>query len=118
MRGKAVTIVEVTDTLAGNTGKTAQTILLGHLKGYKVRTLTGCRAKSITGDSVICTDESGKEITLKADTVVMAIGERPDASLYEELKDILPEAYNIGDSNGGGILPAAVYEGYTVGNKI
>ncbi|MBR3620436.1 MAG: FAD-dependent oxidoreductase, partial [Clostridia bacterium] len=118
MRGKAVTIVEVTDTLAGNTGKTAQTILLGHLKGYKVRALTGCRAKSITGDSVICTDESGKEITLKADTVVMAIGERPDASLYEELKDILPEVYNIGDSNGGGILPAAVYEGYTVGNKI
>ncbi len=118
MRGKSVTIVEVTDTLAGNTGKTAQTILLGHLKGYKVRTLTGCRAKSITGDSVICTDESGKEITLKADTVVMAIGERPDASLYEELKDILPEVYNIGDSNGGGILPAAVYEGYTVGNKI
>ena len=118
MRGKTVTIVEVTDTLAGNTGKTAQTILLGHLKGYKVRTLTGCRAKSITGDSVICTDESGKEITLKADTVVMAIGERPDASLYEELKDILPEVYNIGDSNGGGILPAAVYEGYTVGNKI
>jgi 2,4-dienoyl-CoA reductase-like NADH-dependent reductase (Old Yellow Enzyme family)/thioredoxin reductase len=118
MRGKTVTIVEVTDTLAGNTGKTAQTILLGHLKGYKVRALTGCRAKSITGDSVICTDESGKEITLKADTVVMAIGERPDASLYEELKDILPEVYNIGDSNGGGILPAAVYEGYTVGNKI
>ncbi|MBR4451679.1 MAG: FAD-dependent oxidoreductase [Clostridia bacterium] len=118
MRGKTVTIVEVTDTLAGNTGKTAQTILLGHLKGYKVRALTGCRAKSITADSVICTDESGKEITLKADTVVMAIGERPDASLYEELKDILPEVYNIGDSNGGGILPAAVYEGYTVGNKI
>ena len=118
MRGKTVTIVEVTDTLAGNTGKTAQTILLGHLKGYKVRTLTGCRAKSITADSVICTDEFGKEITLKADTVVMAIGERPDASLYEELKDILPEVYNIGDSNGGGILPAAVYEGYTIGNKI
>ena len=118
MRGKAVTIVEVTDTLAGNTGKTAQTILIGHLKGYKVRALTGCRAKSITADSVICTDESGKEITLKADTVVMAIGERPDASLYEELKDILPELYNICDSNGGGILPAAVYEGYTVGNKI
>ena len=117
-QGKTVTIVEVTDTLAGNTGKTAQTILLGHLKGYGVRTLTGCRAKAITADSVICEDESGREITLKADTVVMAIGERPDASLYEELKDEIPEIYNIGDSNGGGILPAAVYEGYTTGNKI
>lgn len=118
MQGKNVTIVEVTGTLAGNTGKTAQTILLGHLKGYKVRTLTGCRAKSITPDSVICEDKDGREITLRADSVVMAIGERPDASLYEELKDELPEVYNIGDSNGGGILPNAVYEGYTVGNKI
>lgn len=118
MQGKNVTVVEVTDTLAGNTGKTAQTILLGHLKAYKVRLLTGCRAKSITGGSVICEDKGGKEITLKADTVVMAIGEKPDASLYEELKDKLPEVYNIGDSNGGGILPNAVYEGYTVGMKI
>lgn len=49
---------------------------------------------------------------------VMTIGEKPDASLYEELKDKLPEVYNIGDSNGGGILPNAVYEGYTVGMKI
>ncbi len=118
MQGKNVTVVEVTDTLAGNTGKTAQTILLGHLKAYKVRLLTGCRAKSITSSSVICEDKGGKEITLKADTVVMAIGEKPDASLYEELKDKLPEVYNIGDSNGGGILPNAVYEGYTVGMKI
>ncbi len=117
-QGRNVTVVEVTDTLAGNTGKTAQTILLGHLKGFKVKTLTECRAEKITADSVICRDKDGKEITLKADTVVMAVGERPDASLYDALKDEIAEIYNIGDSNGGGIIPAAVYEGYTVGNKL
>ena len=91
---------------------------MGHLKGMGVKMLTQHRAERITPDSVICTDKDKNTVTLKADTVVMAIGERPDASLYNELKDILPEVYNIGDSNGGGILPNAVYEGYTAGCKI
>ena len=76
------------------------------------------RLDKITADSVICTDSDGKEFAVKADTVVMAIGERPDSSLYDSLKDEVKEIYNIGDSNGGGILPGAVYEGYTVGNTI
>ena len=117
-QGKAVTLVEVTDTLAGNTGKTARTILMGHLKGFGVKILTEHKALRITENAVVCADKEGNEITVPAETVVMAIGERPDASLYEQLKDELPEVYNIGDSNGGGILPAAVYEGYTVGCRI
>jgi len=117
-QGKAVTIVEVTDTFAGNTGKTAQTILMGHLKGFGVKLMPCTKAKKITANSVICEDKDGKTAEIKADTVVIAIGERPDAHLYEELKDSCPEIYNIGDSNGGGILPNAVYEGYTVGCKI
>ncbi len=117
-QGKTVTIVELSDVIAGNTGKTAQTVLLGHLKGYGVKILTESRAEKITASDVICKDKSGNTITLKADTVVFAVGERPDSTLYDELKDILPEVYNIGDSNGGGILPSAVYEGYTAGNKI
>ena len=91
---------------------------MGHLKGFGVKILTEHKALRITDSAVVCADKAGREITLPAETVVMAIGERPDASLYEQLKDELPEVYNIGDSNGGGILPAAVYEGYTVGCAI
>ena len=49
---------------------------------------------------------------------MLAIGNRPDTSLYDSLKDEVKEIYNIGDSNGGGIIPNAVYDGYTVGNKL
>ena len=118
MDRKNVTVLELTDTLAGNTGKTAQTVLMGHLKGYGAKLLTECRAEKITDDSVVYTDKEGVSHTLKADTVVMAVGERPDPSLYESLKGEVRELYNIGDSNGGGILPNAVYEGYTVGNQL
>ncbi|MBQ6784611.1 MAG: FAD-dependent oxidoreductase, partial [Clostridia bacterium] len=118
MDKKNVTVLELTDKLAANTGKTAQTVLMGHLKGYGANLLTECKAEKITRDSVVYTDKDGKQHKLKADTVVMAVGEKPDASLYESLKGKVKELYNIGDSNGGAILPNAVYEGYTVGNQI
>ncbi len=117
-RGKAVTIVEMRDVLAANTGKTAQTILLGHLKARGVKMLTGCRVEKITEAGVTCTMRDGGTRLLAADTVVLATGDPPDASLYESLKNDGLELYNIGDANGGGIIPNAVYEGYTVGCSV
>lgn len=117
-QGKKVTVIEMTDTLAGNTGKTDQTILLGHLKGHKVTLLTESRTEKISESGVVCKTKDGKTASIPADTVVLAIGGRPETSLYDSLKDEVKEIYNIGDSNGGGIIPNAVYEGYTVGNKI
>lgn len=117
-QGKKVAIIEMLDTLAGNTGKTAQTILLGHLKGNGVNMLTESRVDSITRDSVIYIDKDGNKQEIKAESVVIAIGNRPNTSLYDSLKNEIDEIYNIGDSNGGGIIPNAVYEGYTVGNRL
>lgn len=116
--GKNVSIIEMTDTFAGNTGKTAQTILLGHLKGNGVKLLSESRVEKITPTEVIYKSKDNKINSVKADTVVLAIGNRPDTSLYDSLKGEIEEIYNIGDSNGGGIIPNAVYDGYTVGNKI
>lgn len=117
-KGKKVSVIEIQKEMAANTGKTAQTILLGHLKGNGVALLTECRVEKITNDCVVYKDKNGASHTIPADTVVLAVGDRPDPSLYDSLKDSFAEIYNIGDSNGGGIIPNAVYEGYTVGNKI
>lgn len=117
-QGKKVAVIEMQDKLASNTGKTDQTILLGHLKGYGVKLLTECRVEKITADDVFYKSKDGYVTALKADTVVLAIGDKPNTALYDSLKDEVKEIYNIGDSNGGGIIPNAVYEGYTVGNKI
>ncbi len=117
-QGKKVSIIEMTNTLAGNTGKTDQTILMGHLKGYKVNMLTESRVEKITSTEVVYKSKDGKTNSVKCDTAVLAIGGRPETTLYDSLKDEVAEIYNIGDSNGGGIIPNAVYEGYTVGNKI
>lgn len=117
-QGKKVAIIEMLDTLANNTGKTSQTILLGHLKGHGVKMLTECKVDRVTADMVYYINKSGAEESVKADSVVLAIGNRPNTSLYDSLKNEIDEIYNIGDSNGGGIIPNAVYEGYTIGNKL
>ena len=118
VRGKKVTVVEMLDVLAGNTGKTAQTILLGHLKHRGVRMLTGCRVERITENGVSCVPKNGDPFTLPADTVVLAIADKPDDTLYAALKDDVKEIYLVGDANGGGIIPNAVYDGYTAGCSI
>ena len=117
-QGRHVSIIEMTDTLAGNTGKTDQTILMGHLKGYKVKLLTECKVEKISASEVVYKTKVGNYYTVKCDTAVLAIGGKPETSLYDALKEEVGEIYNIGDSNGGGIIPTAVYEGYTVGNRI
>ena len=117
-QGKRVAIIELMDTLAGNTGKTAQTILLGHLKHSGAQLLTGCGVERITPTDVVYKNKNGDVASIKADTVVTAIGNKPKTELFDSLKDEIKEIYNIGDSNGGGIIPNAVYDGYTVGNKI
>lgn len=117
-QGKKVSIIEMQDTLAGNTGKTAQTILLGHLKGSGVNMLTSCKVEKITADKVYYMDANGKSNFVPADSVVLAVGNKPNTALFDSLKNDITEIYNIGDSNGGGIIPNAVYDGYIVGNKL
>lgn len=117
-KGKNVSIVEMLDSLAGNTGKTAQTILLGHLKGHNVKMYTGSKVEKISASEVTVRNNDGKAFVLPADTVVFAVGNKAETSLYDFLKDEIAEIYNIGDSNGTGIIPDAVYEGYTVGNLL
>ncbi|MDO5448367.1 MAG: FAD-dependent oxidoreductase [Clostridia bacterium] len=117
-QGKNVAIIEMTDTLASNTGKTNQTILLSHLKGHGVKLFTEAAVQSITDKTVVYKDKDGNEKSLPADSVVMSVGNKPNTALYESLKDEIKEIYNIGDSNGGGIIPNAVYDGYTVGNQL
>ena len=66
---------------------------------------------------VLCRTPDGTR-ALPADTVVLAVGDKPDKTLYESVKDLVPECYLVGDAAGGGIIPNAVFDGYTVGAKL
>lgn len=112
-KGKQVTIVEMLDDVAEKMVKVTRTVLLGHLKHYGVRILTSCSVREIRDDAVVYADKDGNEIVLPADTVVVSVGDKPDSSLYDELKDKADfELYNIGDSAGAGTIVKAVNQAY------
>ena len=85
---------------------------------YDDTLLTSCRCQEITDHSVIYQDKEGTVHEIPADTVVIATGDRPDPSLYEALEGKVPELYNIGDSNGAGVIAKAVNQGYYCGLKL
>ena len=116
--GKQVTVLEMLDTLAAKMVNVTRTIVLGHLKGYGANLLTSCRCQEITGRSVIYQDKEGTVHEIPADTVVIATGDRPDPSLFEALEGKVRERYNIGDSNGAGVIAKAVNQGYYCGLKL
>ena len=117
-QGKKVTVVEMLPTIAEKMVKVTRTVVLGHLKAYGVTLLTSCRCQEILEKTVLVQDNEGKIQELPADTVIIAVGDRPDSSLYDQLQGKVAELYNIGDSAGAGQIAAAVRQGYYTGLNI
>lgn len=116
-KGKKVTVIEMLDTMAEKMTNVARTILMGHLKGFDVELLTSCKCKEITEDAVIY-ELNGEQHRIPADTVVAAIGDKPNTSLYQELQGKAEEVYNVGDSVCPDSIAAAVSQGYYCGLNI
>jgi len=59
-----------------------------------------------------------QEQLIPADTVVLAMGSRPNNRLYGEIKDQVAEAYLIGDAQNPRRALDAIHEGFEVGCRI
>lgn len=110
--GKKVTIIEMMDKLADKMVNVTRTIVLGHLREYGVDFKTSCLCQEIKNDSVVCKEKDGTIVEIPANDVIIAIGDRPETSLYEELKGRIPEVYNVGDSASGGTIAKGVNQAY------
>ncbi len=80
---------------------------------------------SITDKGVNCWFDSGDAnerdnlfFFLPADTVVLAVGVKPDRTLGEEISGIVKETYLIGDCAGKNSVFDAMHDGSDVGHKI
>ncbi|MFC2006496.1 FAD-dependent oxidoreductase [Chloroflexota bacterium] len=77
-RGKKVTIVEILDSVMRDMFWVNRTHLLKLLADTNVRILTGTNVLEITYEGMVVADKDGKRSTLKADTVVLALGLKSD----------------------------------------
>jgi len=76
-----------------------------------------CPVVEINSDGAWAND-NGNIMLLKADTVVLAVGAVSERGLTDQLKDIAPEIYTIGDCVEPRDALAAIRDGAEVGRKI
>lgn len=94
--GKEVTIVEMLPKIAQDVGISTRWTVLMYLNEKGVRILTNTKAVEIKPRAVVVESE-GQKKEIECDTVVIAVGTKPNDGLYEELKNKVKEIYKIGD---------------------
>jgi 2,4-dienoyl-CoA reductase-like NADH-dependent reductase (Old Yellow Enzyme family)/thioredoxin reductase len=116
-RCRQVTVMRRGKTFAANINPIARDDLLARLKRKGVALLPGVEYEKIIEEGVVIVRE-GKRQTIPADTVVVAAGAVPEASLVGALRARGLETYPIGDCASPGKIANALREAAWVGREI
>ena len=79
--------------------------------------MTSTTVKEIKGDSVTI-NGGGRTEEIKVDSVVLAVGFKPNRELIEKLKDLPTPVYAVGDCKEIGRIKGAIHGGSTIGMRI
>ena len=85
-------------------------------KGTPIHTST--RIAAVTDDGAVVTAADGASTTIPADSVVIAVGFRPNPSLREEFQGLGAEVYEIGDERRVGNILTAIWDAYEVAHTL
>ena len=116
--GSSVTIVEQLPKIAMNLESITRKVLLKELRERGVRFLTGHKLSKVEETGVVVAAEDGTESFIEAGAVVIAIGNKPDNHLYEQIQSLGIPLYQIGDCLEPRSAKAAISEAATIGRSI
>ncbi|OUQ56819.1 NADH:flavin oxidoreductase [Tyzzerella sp. An114] len=108
--GKKCTIVEMKSSIAEEVNSFYRGGLMPEVK-RSAKCLVNTKVKEITSEGVICEAE-GNEFTVKADSVVCALGFKSPYDEVDKLTDVVDEYYIIGDCKKVGKIYDAMNTGY------
>ncbi len=94
--GKKITVIEMLDHVSDGGNFLHMEGLLIEIKNAGVELHLSTRADKITEEGVYCTSEKGEEF-FAGDSVIYAVGMRPNRDAAEALRFCAPEFYMIGD---------------------
>lgn len=117
-KGHQVTIVEMLSKLGSRLESMTKKMLLRKLKDNNVTFRTNSKVIRIEQNGVIIAEKEGGEITIPADQVVFSIGNRPEDTLFDQIKSMGYEIHRIGDCLEPRSAKAAIYEGAVLGRAI
>jgi 2,4-dienoyl-CoA reductase-like NADH-dependent reductase (Old Yellow Enzyme family)/thioredoxin reductase len=116
--GCAVTVVEMLPKIGSGMEAMTKKILLQRLKEKNVKIMTESRLSKIENDGVTVVDKDGMQLFVEAEKVVLAIGTRPDNTLYDKIKSLGYEVHQIGDCLEPRNAKIAIFESAVLGRKI
>ena len=118
--GCSVTIVEQLPRLAEQMESITRKVLIQQLRERQVQFLTNHRLSRIEEDGVFAVSQDGTERFLEAEAVVIAVGNKPDNLLYEQIQamDLGIPIYRIGDCIEPRSAKAAISEAAEIGRAI
>jgi len=116
--GSKVTIVEQLPKIALNLESITRKVLLRELRERGVQFLTGSKLSRVEETGVVVTGENGRETFIEANTVVIAIGNKPENTLYEQIQSFGIPVYQIGDCLEPRSAKAAISEAAAIGRSI
>ena len=110
--GKNVTVLEMLPIFGMGMGLVNFCEFRDEMPNHKMAVITMATVTSIENNEVVYKTQEGEECRLKADSVVVAVGARPDTEIFEELNDYTGMVDTIGDVNGPARIFEAVHQGY------
>jgi 2,4-dienoyl-CoA reductase-like NADH-dependent reductase (Old Yellow Enzyme family)/thioredoxin reductase len=113
-QGKQVTVIEVTDEPAADVNAINRGLLLQLLDKEGVEMKTGMKVVEVFEKGATVTDKAGRQVSLEADSVVLALGLQPRTDLVEAMKGLAAEVYAIGDCVSPRRLINAIHEAFDV----
>jgi pyruvate/2-oxoglutarate dehydrogenase complex dihydrolipoamide dehydrogenase (E3) component len=116
--GSTVTIVEILPEIAQNLESMTKKLLLNRIKEKNITILTEYSLSRVEENGVFVANKAGEEKFLEAKRVVIAIGTRPDNTLYEQIKSLGYEIHQIGDCLEPRSAKAAILDGALLGRAI
>jgi len=115
--GKKVTILEMLRRIGVDMVPTVIMLLYQRLKKLGVAMITNAKVEEITEDGVVY-EKDGEKQTVEADSVVLAVGSKPNISLMKALEGKVSELYAIGNAKELGNVLEAVHEGSRLAREI
>ncbi len=114
---KKVTVIEMASKMGQDVGPSTRWVLMKELQLRGVDLITGAKMHSISPGKITYTNAQGEEVALDADTVVLAMGARPENSLAQALQKNGMEVRIIGDAAKVGLIGHAIETGFNLARE-
>ncbi len=115
---RPITVIEMLPKMGQDIGRSTRWTILDELRRSGVKLATETKVLEITDNEVVA-ENSGQKVIFPADSVIIAVGIRPNDALYKELEAAGKfELFKAGDANRPRKVMDAISEGYEVGIKI